>query len=55
MAGTTNSVSNVETSKPPITATPIAIRPLAPSPKANAKGSSPKIVDTLVINIGRNR
>ncbi len=41
IAGTINMVSIVETSIPPITAVPIAIRPLAPSALANANGISP--------------
>ena len=55
MAGTTNKVRKVETISPPITATPIAIRPLAPSALANANGNRPKIVEKLVIRIGRKR
>ncbi len=55
MAGTTKSVSKVDTSMPPTTAIPMAIRPLQPSPEAKTRGSSPNIVDALVIKIGRSR
>ena len=40
---------------PPTTAIPMATRPLAPSPVAKARGISPKIVDALVMRIGRKR
>ena len=55
MAGTMYSVMIVETSMPPTTAIPIVIRPLAPSPVAKASGSSPRMVEALVIRIGRRR
>ncbi|GHV41963.1 hypothetical protein FACS1894179_10540 [Bacteroidia bacterium] len=47
-------VNIVDTSSPPMTATPIAIRPFAPSALANANGSNPRIAAKLVISIGRN-
>ena len=50
-----NMVSKVEINIPPTTEIPMAIRPLAPSPVANANGTKPRIVDTLVIRIGRKR
>ena len=55
MAGTTNKVKRVESSIPPMTAVPIAIRPLHPSPVANIRGKRPSMVETLVIKIGRSR
>ena len=48
-------VSKVEINIPPTTEIPMAIRPLAPSPVAKANGTRPRIVDTLVIKIGRKR
>ena len=47
-----NMVRNVDTSIPPTTAVPIAMRWLAPSPVANAKGISPNTVAALVIRMG---
>ena len=55
MAGTINSVKKVDTNIPPTTATPMAIRPWAPSPVAYTNGTRPRMVDTLVIKIGRRR
>ena len=55
IAGTINRVRNVETIMPPTTAIPIAIRPCAPSPEAYTSGTNPKIVEILVIRIGRRR
>ena len=40
---------------PPTTATPMAIRPCAPSPEAIVSGSRPRMVEALVIRIGRRR
>ena len=40
---------------PPITAVPMAIRPLAPGPVATASGNTPKMNAKLVIRIGRRR
>ena len=48
-------VSRVDTSIPPTTAVPMAIRWLQPSPVANANGSNPNMVEALVIRIGRRR
>lgn len=48
-------VRTVETSIPPTTATPIAIRWLHPSPDAKARGMSPRTVAALVMRIGRRR
>ena len=48
-------VSNVDTSIPPTTAVPMAMRWLHPSPVANASGISPSTVEALVIRIGRRR
>jgi len=48
-------VSRVDTTIPPTTAVPMAIRWLQPSPVANASGISPKTVEALVIRIGRRR
>lgn len=48
-------VSKVETSIPPTTAVPMAIRWLAPSPVAKARGINPNMVETLVIRMGRRR
>ena len=48
-------VRRVETTIPPTTAVPIAIRWLQPSPVAKASGISPKTVEALVIRIGRRR
>ena len=55
MAGTINRVKKVDTNIPPTTATPMAIRPWAPSPVAYTNGTKPRMVDTLVIKIGRRR
>lgn len=55
IAGTMNNVRNVETIIPPTTAIPIAIRPCAPSPEAYTNGTNPRIVEILVIRIGRKR
>ena len=41
-------VSRVDTTIPPTTAVPMAIRWLQPSPVANASGISPKTVEALV-------
>ena len=48
-------VRNVDTSIPPTTAVPIAILWFAPSPVAMASGRRPRMVDTLVMRIGRRR
>ena len=48
-------VSRVDTTIPPTTAVPMAIRWLQPSPVANASGISPKTVEALVIRIGASR
>jgi len=45
MAGTMYIVRRVETTIPPTTAVPIAIRWLQPSPEAKASGISPKTVE----------
>ena len=50
-----NMVKKVDINIPPTTEIPMAIRPLAPSPVANANGTRPRMVDTLVIKIGRRR
>ena len=55
MAGTTYMVIMVEMSMPPTTAVPMAIRPLHPSPVAYISGKRPRMVDALVIRIGRKR
>ena len=55
MAGTTNSVRNVENIIPPTTAIPMATRLWAPSPSPRASGSNPKMVARLVIRIGLKR
>lgn len=54
ITGTTNSVSIVEVINPPMTARAIGARCSAPSPMANARGSIPKIIATVVMMIGRN-
>ena len=48
-------VSRVDTNIPPTTAVPIAIRWLQPSPEAKASGINPRMVEALVIRIGRRR
>ena len=48
-------VSKVDTNIPPTTAVPIAMRWLQPSPEANASGINPKMVEALVIRMGRRR
>ena len=48
-------VRKVDTTIPPTTAIPMAIRWLQPSPVAKAKGINPKTVEALVIKIGRKR
>ena len=48
-------VSRVDTSIPPTTAVPMAMRWLQPSPVAKASGINPSTVEALVIRIGRRR
>ena len=45
----------VAVSIPPMTAEPMAIRPLAPGPVETASGKTPKMKAKLVIRIGRKR
>ena len=55
MAGTMYIVRNVDTNIPPTTAVPMAMRWLQPSPEANANGINPRMVEALVIRMGRKR
>ena len=53
--GMTTSVSSVDTVMPPITVIAIGVRTSAPSPNPSAIGTSPRIVLTVVMTIGRKR
>lgn len=53
--GTTSSVSTVDDSTPPITATAMGARNDAPMPVLSAVGSIPNTIAALVISTGRSR
>ena len=52
--GKTNNVSNVATSKPPITTVASGLCTSAPAPLLNAIGRKPRDATNAVINTGRN-
>ena len=54
-AGTTNSVSSVDTAMPPISVMAMGLCVSAPAPSASAGGMAPAIVAMEVMRIGRNR
>src|SRR5262249_48309950 len=53
--GTMTRVSTIENRSPPTTARPSGLRESAPAPSPSAIGSTPRIVVSVVIRIGRKR
>jgi len=55
MAGTMNRLISVDTTKPPITATPIGARKLGSPAQPSAIGAMPAVIAIVVITMGRAR